>query len=241
MRYSPEFFELNLAFARRISQATGDSLYNALLDYTYLYGSFNIGRDFDPQHPIWQAYLAGLESSQDSASWTHEFYLAQIGLRPRLAPKPNFGCFYYSVLPDGRIRIHFYNGEISLDCSPLSARRRETRVAELRQLFAYLSSLGIRDVTVVGASWLYHLGAYRQLYPPAYLATGRASYADLRFIVLWGQFVDRYGQVKPQLAEQFHQQLHTQHSLDDLQRSFPFSVLHLECPVERFYQFYQVA
>lgn len=239
MRYSPEFFELNLEFAQRVALVTGDSLANALLDYTYLYGSFNIGRDFDPQHPTWQTYLAGLAPSLDQAAWTWEFYLTQAALRPRLVPEPSFGCFYYTFLPDGGIRIHFFNGEVSLDRSPLSASRREKRLAELRRLYAHLNSLGIKEVRVLGASWLYNLEAYRQLFPPAYLATARASYADFRYIVLWGQFVDRYGRVRPQLAERFRERLHILHSLDGLQTSFPFCVLHLQSPVERFYEFYR--
>ena len=45
------------------------------MSYTNLYIRFGLGRDFDPAHPTWQEYLAGLHDPDDIAEWTYSFYL----------------------------------------------------------------------------------------------------------------------------------------------------------------------
>ena len=236
MHYAKEFFDLNARFAQKAAQVTGMSIERALLDYTYLYLSFNLGRAFDPQDATWQDYLAGLLGHPDPAVWTHDFYLRQQHIRPRPLPEPAFGCFSYSRMADGRVRLHFHNAEPG-GVSPLSRERLPARRAELTALFAHLKPSCEIETRVMGASWLYNIEAYRRLFPPAYLATARASDVDnFRYIVLWGQFVDHCGRVKPALAEPFLQRLDCETTLDGLRRSFPYPVLFLERPIYCFYE-----
>ena len=57
--------------------------------------------------------------------------------------------------------------------------------------------------TVVGGSWLYHLEAYRRLFPPAYLATAKPGSGDHAYLTLWGQFLYCNGQLKPETVSIF--------------------------------------
>ncbi len=221
------FFELQLAFARKVSTVSGLPLERALLDHTNLYIRFGLGRAFDPAHPRWREYVAGLAEATDPAGWTHRFYLAHPA--PLAGPDviARVGCFSYSRLADGRLRLHFESAEVGGQ-SALARDRAERRRAELRALFSPFGRTGDAAPTVVGTSWLYNLEAYRRLFPPAYLATARPITGRFRHMPLWGQFLDRRGEVREPLARQFLERLDRQTGLDDLDGCFPFPVLRVE-------------
>ena len=106
------------------------------------------------------------------------------------------------------------------------------RLAELKAMFAHLRGEVGTAGTVIGASWLYNLEAYRRLFPPEYLQTARTGGDDFAYLPLWGQFVDHAGCVKEGLATEFLERLGRQRSMDGIERCFPFQVLHLESPIE---------
>ena len=76
MIYAKAFFDLQLQFAQKVTALSGLSLAHALFEYTDLYVRLGLGRDFDPAHPVWREYLAGLQDTNDCREWTYRFYLA---------------------------------------------------------------------------------------------------------------------------------------------------------------------
>ena len=77
MVYAKAFFDLQLQFADKVTELSGLPFTRVLLEYTNLYIRFGLGRDFHPAHPIWQAYLAGLQDTNDRREWTYRFYLTR--------------------------------------------------------------------------------------------------------------------------------------------------------------------
>ncbi|HEY7206543.1 MAG TPA: hypothetical protein VIA61_19720 [Methylomirabilota bacterium] len=148
------------------------------------------------------------------------------------------GCFWYSRLDDGRIRLHFQNAETD-GRSPLGADRRERRLADLAAVFDHVRRTWDRPPRVVGASWLYNLSAYRRLFPPAYLATARVVGGRFRSMPLWGQLLDRHGQLREPAAREFTARLDRLASLDDLDGCFPLPVLSLETSATELGDFYR--
>jgi hypothetical protein len=238
-RYAKSFFDLQLHFADKVAELSGLPITRTVFEYTNLYIRFGLGRDFDPDHPIWREYVAGLENTSDRAGWTYRFYLTR---SEELAAPPvvaTFGCFSYGRLAGDRIRLHFRNGETN-GRAPLSVERRGQRVAELTTLFGHVKRTQPQPLTLVGASWLYNIEAYRRLFPPSYLATARAIGGRFRHMSLWGQFVDRHGEIKQTMTRRFLERLDHQSSVKGLDDCFPFQVLRLEAPVLDFYDFYAV-
>lgn len=211
----------------------------ALLDYTNLYVRLGLGRDFDAAHPIWRDYLAGLRSTGADEDWTYRFYLTRAEGPAGPAPVASVGCFWYSRLDDDRIRLHFQNAETA-GRSPLAAERLEQRTAELTALFAHVRRTQARPPRVIGASWLYNLPAYRRLFPPSYLATARAIDGRFRSMPLWGQFLDRHGEIREGARGKFLERLDRQSSMDRLDRCFPLPVLSLDASATEFHAFYRV-
>jgi hypothetical protein len=241
LRFSREFIALMLQFAQHVARIKLLPLDEALLRFTPLYLSFGLPRDFDPLHPLWQAFVAGLTPHQALVDWVYTFYLQQQTDMPVDVAKrhPAFGCFYYALWPENRVRLHFQNGE-TVSHSPLSRTRRPQRLAELAAMFRHLRSLVLPTATVVGGSWLYNLDAYCRLFPPAYLATAQVDANEYQFLALWGQFLDRHGHVQPTIARTFLEGLEQRGTAESLQHCFPYRVLRLESAISPFYAFYGI-
>ena len=238
MIYAKAFFELQLEFAETVSALSGLALARTVLDYTNFYIRFGLGRDFDPTHPRWQEYVAGFVDVEDRREWTYRFYATRPDPRPP-GIVATFGCFSYAWLGSDRIRLHFHDAERD-GHSPLGWERRDRRLADLAALFASLKHSARMPIRVVGASWLYNIIAYRRLFPESYLVTARVIQRRFQHMPLWGQFVNRYGDVREDVACQFRDRLRQHSSLQDLDCCFPFQVLALEASVAGFYDFYGV-
>jgi len=237
VRYAKTFFDLQLHFARRVSALSGLPLARALLEYTNLYVRFGLGRDFDPAHPTWREYLAGLRDADDAGEWTHHFYLRRPDTMAAPGIVATFGCFAYAPLSDDRIRLHFRNAETE-GHSPLGIERVDQRLAELAGLFAHVTATRPQPARVVGASWLYNLEAYRRLFPVSYLATARVLARRFQHMPLWGQFLDRDGKTRESMTRPFLERLERQSTLEGLDHCFPFQVLTAEASVREFCDFY---
>ena len=239
MRYAKSFFDLQLQFAQTVTRLSGLPLARALLEYTNFYIRFGLGRAFDPTHPTWQKYLAGLQSTNDSCEWTYRFYLT----RPEAVAAPNivatFGCFAYARSSTDRIRLHFHNAETD-GHSPLGIDRLGQRLADLAALFEHVKRTVRQPVQVGGRSWLYNLDAYRRLFPVSYLATAHVIDHRFQHMPPWGQFVNRHGEIKKSMTRQLLERLERQSSLDGLDQCFPFQVLAVESSALDFYEFYGV-
>ena len=231
---SREFFALQYRFAAAVSLAAGVPLEAALLSHTSFYLRFRLPRPIDAGDPGWREYLSGLVRSADHLDWTWR-YLAS---RPRPAPRPGGGCFAYHLVEPTVAHLHFENRDRSGE-SPLASSRLPARLEELRIVIRAIAAEDSRVTTVRGGSWLYNLPAYRSLFPPAYLRTARPV-ARFQAADLWGQFLDRRGRVRQEVAEAFLACVERQRTLEGLVACFPHRVLALECPIAEFRAFYRL-
>ena len=239
MIFSKEFYALNLALANRLHQVTHLPLELALRQYTNLYIRFGLRYALDKHHPVWQEYISGLNRSESDVEWTYTFAMEHAMYPDVEILQPAFGCFSYTVWNEKRIRIHFHNQE-EPDISPLSDASRKTRQDELISMFVYIKQHMTGMESVVGGSWLYHLEAYRRLFPPIFLSSARPGSQDYPYLTLWGQFLDRHGQVRPEQATKFTDRLEKQDTLEGILGCFPLNVLYLEAPLPAFLEYYGI-
>jgi hypothetical protein len=213
--------------------------YTSLLEYTNFYVRFGFGRDFNADHDGWQTYLAGLRSAADGREWTFRYYLREPEVHTAPPVAATFGCFSYELRQGNIVRLHFRNTE-SNDRSPLGNAQTDRRRAELAALVAHLGSRVGPHTRIVGASWLYNLRAYRRLFPPAYVSSARPIRRAYRSMPLWGQFVDRRGEIRQSMAESFLNALADTAKLDDLGSCFPLQALTVTAPAREFFDFYGI-
>ncbi len=237
MQYPERFFEISWQFAAKTASVSHRPLADALLDHTNFYIRFGLGRDFDPVNAIWQDYVCGLDRTTNPIEWTYQFYLQHGSRNSDRSDEPTFGYFSYSVLPQQKIRLHFHNSD-PIDRSPLSTQPMPTRRAELVAMFSHIRQNVIEPTAVVGGSWLYNFEAYRRLFPSEYLASAHLAKGEFAFLTLWGQFINRFGQVKEILAAPFLAHLNQATAIDQLEDCFPYQVIHVECSIQHFYDCY---
>lgn len=200
MPFYEDYFDLQLRFAARYAELTGLSLAEAIDRCTNLRRRFGLwGAAGDER---WNGFLrrvAGLATHQDilqAAVTMHE-------RRPSSPPSP-FGCFTYDPPdPQGVLRLHFMPDERHRQASPLANSRLPERRAELRALFMEVRRLhpGLRRVR--GLSWLYHVQAYKSLFPPAYAASVQPTSGTLNMTgsSTWGQVLDHRHRLRPGIAD----------------------------------------
>jgi hypothetical protein len=239
-----EFLELQARFARRAASIRGLSELEAFRIYTTFYG---IAHDndagspsdrwsFDPDHAAWRGLVDVTRGGDDPVDHVDRALQA---LERRSDERRRSTCFEYDYWPGERlIRLHFGN---TSDGSGLSSQSIPERHGELRALFMEIAHAHPRATAVRGTSWLYHLDAYRRLFPTGYVERLEPAGHLHQFLALWGQFLDRHGRVKVSLAGPFLDQVNRATSIGDLNAAFPFDVLRTTCPIEHFYRHYAVA
>lgn len=239
MRYAKPFFDLQFGFAETVAARSRRPLADIVFEFTNFYIRFGLGRDFDPAHPDWRRYVAGLPEADDAREWTYRYYCMRGPDRGAPAVVATFGCFSYARLADGRLRLHFDNVETD-GRSPLAEERRARRLAELRALFEHVARTEPPDARVRGGSWLYNVEAYRRLFPKSYVASATPMRGRFRHMPLWGQFLKADGTVREAPARAFVARLERQSTAEDVEECFPLSPLAVEAPVAELRRFYGV-
>lgn len=236
MTWSLAFVDLVLRFAKVAADIDGVSFEESLLRNTPLYLNFGLDRSFDPADPAWQQFLTGYQNASEPRVWTYSFYLAHA----RTYPDSPFGCFSYHYESETQcVRLHFGDRD-SRTGGSLSVASRQTRRDELQALFRTVR-LHLPEAEVVrGRSWMYNLPAYRCLFPPEYVATSDPTEPELQFMSLWGQFLDRTGNLRPMAADTFLRRIAAASTSGELLRSFPLPVLATRCSIQCFYEFHGV-
>jgi hypothetical protein len=237
MLFAKGFLDLQFSFAEKLAAVSGLPLERVLLEYTNLYVRLGCGRDSNPAHETWRAYLAGLRTAGDAREWTYHCYLKDAEAHTAPAVIATFGCFSYALPGSNTLRLHFRNPDAG-GPSPLSAACRAQRRAELAALFAHAKSAAEDSTVVLGVSWLYNLEAYRRLFPPAYGESRQVILGRFGSMSLWGQFLNHQRQLESARALPFLSSLAEQSSVAGLESCFPLRVLTAQLPIREFYACY---
>ena len=108
-------------------------------------------------------------------------------------------------------------------------------------MFTHVKHTCAEAKEVRGGSWLYHLEAYRRLFPPIYGDSRAVLEGTTRFqgTSSWGQFLDHREGVKPAVRAQFLENL-TRLDMHRLWEVFPLPACRAHAPIEAFYDFYNI-
>ena len=136
--------------------------------------------------------------------------------------------------------MHFRN-DFHSPQGPLSRHHMNDRLAELKEMFEYISRHHSNTQFVEGCSWLYNYESYRELFPPEYIARMEiVKETPVRLHSAWGQFINSSGEIYPDRAAIFKQKVAIAASLDELLGAFPFPIYKSRTEINFFYFFYGV-
>ncbi|MBV7335118.1 hypothetical protein KFU94_44150 [Chloroflexi bacterium TSY] len=244
--YDKAFFRIQLIFAYKVAEITGEPFNEIIIDHTQLrniYGLY-VPRT-NPSDPLWQAFMHGLVSCNDleeETGWAYDFYHTHYD--PGRYIENNgvyWGCFYYAYPYHDRpaVRLHFIHRDTA-GKGVFSKERMGVRIAELTDMFQHIKATHPEAETVIGGSWLYNIEAYRRLFPTRFLVTAQPGQAEPGFWSTWGQFLRRNGRLDEAKAEAFQNCLKQQTTLEVCLSCFPFKTLRLHCPIDVFYEHYKI-
>ena len=201
------YFALQLALARRMAELTGEPLSATAIRYTNFHRRFGYGRWAGEAAARWAPYAAALDAASDpdaQLAVTLEAFLHGIEETGHEAGRTAFGCFACeAVKPDGGVNIHFLNLDTDDSGGPLARAKLERRQAEMAAMIRHLRANVPAATHIRGKSWLYNLEAYRRVFPPEYGASHQRIEAPqtLHGNGLWGQSIDSWERVRPEIAE----------------------------------------
>jgi hypothetical protein len=235
-----DYFALQLHFADVVAAKAALPLTEVVEQYTNFYRRFGFGIWQDaPLVPEWYQYKAHLQTLatyDQRLAWTQTFY-AQLPPERLPAWRQQFGCFGCDPPDaDGRVRIHFTNQDTD-GTSPLSRAKMGARRQDLHALFTYVQHTHAEAAqSVLGGSWLYHLEAYRRLFPPVYGESRvvQEGNAHLQGQTCWGQFLDHHEAVRPVLRGQLLANL-AKVDMQRLWEAFPLPTYTVQAPIQAFY------
>lgn len=238
------YLEVQLRLARRMAELTGAPVSQTARNYTNFHRRLGLGDAHDPAEPLWARYagqldqLPGLDAQ---VAWTEDvFKAAKEG--PALPGRTWFGCFACEApTAEGAVRIHFTNRDTDETGGPLVRAKFAARTRELAALVRHVRETHPQSIRIQGGSWLYHLEAYRRLFPADYAASrtpwpGRIS---LTGTSSWGQIIDSRGAVRDAVRDILVANLE---ALDPEApwRAFPYPVLSVTAPIDSFYRHFGV-
>ena len=237
------YFDLQLQLAERMAAVSGRPLADTVLVYTNLHRRLGLGMP-KPPAAAWGPFverLTALPTRAERVVWTQETYAAAPD-EPIPPGQTRFGCFACEPADDeGAVRIHFYNREQDDEVGPLGLEKLPRRRSELTAMFGHVRATWPQAQTLRGASWLYHIEAYRRLFPEAYVASRQpiSRHIPLQGTSTWGQLIDHRELVRPGPAAAFTANLER---LDPEAPwfAFPLRALETQAPLALFYEFYGV-
>lgn len=232
-RLFEDYFDLQLRFAARHAELTGAPLDESIARCTNLRRRFGLwGTVGDAR---WAAFLDQVRDCSGPSDLLR-IAMAAHDQAPRRDRSP-YGCFSYDP-PDaqGTLRLHFMPEERHRETSPLAETRLPERRDELRALFHDVRRLHPEVRQVRGLSWLYHVPAYRSLFPDAYIAllTSPAGPLHMNGSSVWGQVLDYRGRLKPGIADIVLARL-GRSNVDVPWRALPLQPLTAACSVDHFF------
>jgi hypothetical protein len=232
-RLFEDYFDLQLRFAARHAELIGAPLEEAVSRCTNLRRRF--GLSGTTGEAKWAAFLDEVRSCPGHADLLR-IAMAAHDCAAWRGPFP-YGCFTYDP-PDaqGTLRLHFMPEERHRQTSPLAKDSLPERRAELRALFEEVQRLHPDVRQVRGLSWLYHLQAYKSLFPQTYIASLALPAAPLHMngSSVWGQVLDYRGHVRPGMASMVLARV-GQVSVDAPWLAFPLQPLTAACSAHHFW------
>jgi hypothetical protein len=241
-QYDKEFFDMQIQFAKKLSEVSGKPFHELLLTHTGLYHFLKLGKVVDGDNPVWrednpawQKFIS--EGDNDLAERAYDLYMQAERARessPDKKPRRiHFGCFQHDYNEQEKtVYVHFGNTEkFGSPFDDIGKRKQE-----LKTMFEYIKEHHPDAEYVRGDSWLYNVDKYKKIFPPQYSAHPEPSHKPYLGLSTWGQFLDRNHQTRPEAYDSFNQSLHAAHTQDEALKSIPHVPLRVGTSIDNFYR-----
>jgi hypothetical protein len=219
------YFAVQRRFAERWATLASMPIETAYLECTTWYlQAAGLGREFDPNHPVWQKLVDQVQSSADPDGVVHA---AALQNEPEVPPGPVLDWSWDA--DDQCVRLHFFP-QRSADGHPLAGLHLPERQREFRDLVRRAALEHPDAAWLRGRSWLYSIEAYRRIFPDVFIAGLEPSEHDLQFLACWGQLLDGAWRTRSDVASLLLRGVAIASTTDDLEAAFPYAMQQSRVP-----------
>lgn len=261
-----EYFDAQVSFAKKISEITGETLEESMLEYTDLYNSLTnkeYGKDEEEGKytPLWTTYMEKIkdvDTAEGISKITYGLFLEQeyskvVVSNEEKEEANRFGCFKIDYGDYNRereqIRLHFtperrdlLKGKFEEKHGDLSTKYLPERREEFKSMVRYIHDhmdLFEGAKYLKSSTWLQNIPNYQSFFPSKYVLEENRVKKGKNFLGLWGQFVkwDLTGNVE--VLNKFEENLEKSTMLDDAIETFPYPVYEIQVPLEELFEMYK--
>lgn len=237
--YTKKFFKLQFDFAELLAKKHKISLQEAIFDHTAFYIRFLGFSDTEKpstSSPDWQEIIKNIPSDyEQKIDYFYNKYL-DYEKKKEQGKKLHISCFHYYYHEDkNQYELHFDPTDPE---GNLGADRQEIRILELRKMFNDIKKENHIDAKFFVRTWLLNINAFNRLFPEKFSGTS-ILWPEKKTIdnAHWGQFVDRTGEIKQDLADKLISNV-TNDFHEDVNLYFPLPARYAEMPVQILIEYY---
>lgn len=248
--YPFEYFDVQVQFAAKWAEVTGEPFHEVLLGRTALKRRLGLTDQENQAENDIVDIFEGAGSAEEVSTALYDHYLSLPSSRYDYEGDPSekhegrkyFGFDWYpdNAMNGGRntIKVHFLGNKRG-EKSRLSSDLLYERQVELHDMIAVVCELHPNAQDVVGGSWLYNIPNYRDSFPPEFTENMKPLVpAELVHEIpdgipnmaltgdsVWGQFINSNGWVNQERYDHFLAGISQAGSLLDLYNAFPLKTL----------------
>jgi hypothetical protein len=237
MVFPKEFIKIQFVFADKVAQILHISFRKALFEYTSI--PIRVGIPFSglqEENENWQTFIQNIQS-KDDFEIAYKIHCER--MKDALPMRMQFGCFSFDYLADEKlIKIHFANND-KTNPDVLSNTNQQKRQEELKLMFTQIKIKHPEAEGVVSSSWLYNIEKFKRLFPSEFFENTKVKW-DFRSLGIWGQFIDKYGNIKTSEVDQFKIKVDKSITLNDLKEAFALKDIKCWSMIDVFYLKYNL-
>jgi hypothetical protein len=238
-----EFFDIQIKFAKKVSDLSGLPIQDSLLRYTFLFRNFFVpSSKLIKTNKVWEDFLSEIKtvSYENITKIAYEFSKKRMLERKMFDRSLYTGkpCFLYE-LKDTEVYLHFNNNEGSMP-GPLSKERIFERTKELQDIFKEIKDIHPEVKTVNCYSWLVNLPSFMRLFPVEFGRNKNIVKNDFKSLDIWGQFLDSGYQMKTEMVDRFLSKLNTATDISESKGIFDFYPVKINAPIELLLNYYKI-
>lgn len=238
MHLTKDYIDIQVNFVKKLCEI--DRAPYALYFMFYADAPLLLKIDYKTWHPNTAQYLEFCEVIKDTKNLT-EIIFEYASEKERQNPVQPYltnpyGFFHSHIIKGVTLEMHTLS-ELPMEKDKvhfLDHRRFEETKDKLYKMIKDQKEKYPTLKYVMGNSWLYNIESYKRLFPNEYLATAKPNTYTFHGYALWGQFLNKELEVKPDIKEEFYKKLERSSSFNDCMDAFPYKVLSLKSNIEMF-------
>ncbi|MEI6887093.1 MAG: hypothetical protein WCK31_02535 [bacterium] len=235
--FPKEYIELQFIFANKVVEILGISFLSALFDYTSMPVRVGVPfSDMKPSNVNWIKFINTISTNKD-IDIAYEYYVLVEKDNKEIREQHGF-CSYDFFKSEYLVNLHFKNNE-NPEPGLLSDERMPIRLKELKEMFSLIKIEYPDAKEVMSSSWLFNIPKFNKLFPLEFFDNTSIKW-DFHSLGIWGQFIDKYGNIKEKWYNEFVEKINKAKSLDDLKEAFSLKCIKCWSEIKFFYDLYGI-